>query len=357
VRRASWGTISREEIILAAVKAVRAGGYEQMTIRSLAGELGVAPMSLYRHIRDKDDLLDEVVDRLLAPAWRPAAATDDWQAWVTEAAARLRHFLVTQPAALHVYLRHPVVSPAAVERMDAMIDVLRRAGANDETARRAYGAVHTYTIGFAALEASRTRGTRDNTDASNLARQLAAYTTAGQFMDGLRYLLAGIGVQAGPGLAPGIYPGRQSRETAAMRRRNFRALVMPGPAAREDAARCDLGETRACCLIEPRRYTYFPALISLDKEQPAQTATHALVTIALRDSEAEAFFAPGQRFTIWADAVVSHTIQTYGLVGYGVISQPVSPPAPRALRDEAAARLACPARTPMPGSRGHAVRP
>jgi AcrR family transcriptional regulator len=37
-----------------------------MTIRSLAAELGVAPMSLYRHVRDKDDLSDEVVDRFLA---------------------------------------------------------------------------------------------------------------------------------------------------------------------------------------------------------------------------------------------------------------------------------------------------
>ena len=156
-RRASWGTITRDDIIRAAVKIVRAGGYQEMTIRSLAAELGVAPMSLYRHIRDKDDLLDEVVDRLLAPAWRPSAAEDDWQAWLIEAAAKLRHFLVSQPAALHVYLSHPVVSPAAIERMNTMLGVLRRIGAGEQAARRAYGALHTYTIGFAALEASRSR--------------------------------------------------------------------------------------------------------------------------------------------------------------------------------------------------------
>ena len=129
-----------------------------MSIRSLAASLGVAPMSLYRHVRDKDDLLDEVVDRLLAGAWRPAAAEDDWQAWMTEAASRLRDFLVSQPAALHVYLSHPVVSPAAIERMTAMMGVLRRTGIDEETARSAYGALHTYTIGFAALEASRPAG-------------------------------------------------------------------------------------------------------------------------------------------------------------------------------------------------------
>ena len=174
-----------------------------MSIRSLAADLGVAPMSLYRHIRDKDDLLDEVVSRLLARVWRPAADEDDWQEWIVEAAASLRQFLVTQPAALHVYLRHPVVSPAAVERMDTMLGVLRRAGLGEHTARSAYGALHTYTIGFAALEASRAGWVPGSGDVSSLAHQLAAYTTAGQFLEGLRYLLEGIGRQARAGREPG----------------------------------------------------------------------------------------------------------------------------------------------------------
>jgi hypothetical protein len=117
-----------------------------------------------------------------------------------------------------------------------------------------------------------------------------------------------------------------------MRSRSFRVLVMLDPAAREDAPRPDPGGTRACCLLEPSRYTYFPAVISLGTEQPARTAARALVTISLRDSEAGAFFAPGQRFTIWADAVVGHTVQAHGLIGYGVISPTQPPPA---FRDEA----------------------
>jgi AcrR family transcriptional regulator len=190
--RAPWGSLSRVDIVDAAAAIVEAGGYEEMSIRSLAADLGVAPMPPYRHIRDKDDLLDEVVSRLLARVWRPAASEDDWQDWIVEAAASLRQFLVTQPAALHVYLRHPVVSPAAVERMDAMMGVLRRAGLDEATARAAYGALHTYTIGFAALEASRAGWVPDSGDVTSLAQQLAAYTTAGQFIEGLRYLLEGI---------------------------------------------------------------------------------------------------------------------------------------------------------------------
>jgi len=190
--RAPWGSLSREDIVDAAVTIVEAGRYQEMSIRSLAADLGVAPMSLYRHIRDKDDLLDEVVSRLLARTWRPAVSEDDWQEWIIEAAARLRQFLVTQPAGLHVYLRHPVVSPAAVERMDAMMDVLRRAGLEEASARAAYGALHTYTIGFAALEASRASWVPESEDITTLAQQLAAFTTAGQFIEGLRYLLEGI---------------------------------------------------------------------------------------------------------------------------------------------------------------------
>jgi AcrR family transcriptional regulator len=193
VTRAAWGSISREEIIEAAVGIVAAGGYQEMSIRSLAADLGVSPMSLYRHIRDKDDLLDEVVDILLAEVWRPAADENDWQAWIIEAAAKLRHFLVTQPAGLHVFLRHPVVSPAAVERMDAMMGVLRLTGLDEAAARSAYGALHTYTIGFAALEASRADWVPDSGEISSVAQQLAAYTTARQFIEGLRYLLEGIG--------------------------------------------------------------------------------------------------------------------------------------------------------------------
>jgi AcrR family transcriptional regulator len=190
--RAPWGSISRDQVVTAATKIVKAGGYEAMTIRSLATDLGVAPMSLYRHVRDKDDILDEVVDRLLARVWRPAVSEHDWEEWVSEAADKLRRFLVAQPAALHVYLQHPVVSPAAISRMNAMMDVLRRALPDEDAARRAYAAIHTYTVGFAALESSRSGWVPTDDTPDGLAVELAAYTTPPQFADGLRSLIQGI---------------------------------------------------------------------------------------------------------------------------------------------------------------------
>lgn len=212
-RRAPWGTINREQIIDAAEAAVRRGGYPRLTIRGLASDLGVSPMALYHHVRDKDDLLDEVVDRLLARVWKPRADPGSWQAWIGEAADRLRRLLVTQPAALHVYLTHPVVSPAAIARMDSVMAVLRRALGDEQSAQRGYAAIHTYTVGFAALEASRLGWQPSNqrvpralsasdqqpggdqrpvSESPDVVHRLAAYTTPDQFRQGLAYLLDGL---------------------------------------------------------------------------------------------------------------------------------------------------------------------
>jgi len=191
--RAAWGSITREQVVEAAARAVREGRSNQMTIRSLAADLGVAPMSLYRHVRDKNDLFDEVTDGLLAEAWKPRARRDDWRPWTMEAADRLRALLVREPVALHVYLQHPVVSPAAIARMDAMLDVLSSAGFEMTEARRAYGVIHTYTVGFAALESSRGESAGGDDDrADDVIRELARLTTPTQFKVGLELLIDGI---------------------------------------------------------------------------------------------------------------------------------------------------------------------
>jgi AcrR family transcriptional regulator len=185
--------------VQAALGILERDGYERITIRAIAAELGVAPMSLYRHVRDKNDLLDEIVDRMLADRWQPRASSVSWRRWMVEVSERFREFLVTQPAALHVYLQHPVVSPTALERMDAILAALRAVGAGEREADRAYAAIHTYTIGFAALEAARSTadaappasGTRDR------ARRLASYTSHAQFRIGLDYLIDGVSASLG----------------------------------------------------------------------------------------------------------------------------------------------------------------
>lgn len=189
--RASRGSLSRDQVVEAAISAIDSGRYEEMTIRNLAAELHVAPMSLYRHIRNRDDLLDEVTNHLLSLSWRPTTNTESWQEWLIEAATRFRTLLVTQPAVLHVYLSHPVTSASALERMNAMLRVLGEAGFSDGGAEQTYAALHTYTIGFSALEASRSKWHATNEATDDTARRLATFTTSEQFRIGLTMLLNG----------------------------------------------------------------------------------------------------------------------------------------------------------------------
>lgn len=96
-----------------------------------------------------------------------------------------------------------------------------------------------------------------------------------------------------------------------MRQFRFRALVTLDPVARDGPARQYASGTHAlmvhaCCLVQPSCDKYFPAVISRDEEQPLQPGEHAVVTIALAGDDAEAFFAPGQRFTLWAGGDVGH---------------------------------------------------
>ena len=117
-----------------------------------------------------------------------------------------------------------------------------------------------------------------------------------------------------------------------MRQYRFRALITLDAAVREGPARGLPSRMRAhtaryCCLLEPFCYrVYLPAVISSDRGLPLQPGRRVVVTIALADGEAEALFAAGQRFTIWADGVVDRTIRPEGLVGYGVICARESPP-------------------------------
>ena len=183
-------------MVEAAQTLVEHSGEGELSLRALAASLDVSPMALYRHVDDKHDLMAAVVDRIWAERWEPALPRTEWRSWLIDAADRQRRFLVEQPAALRVYLERPVVSPAAMERMAACIDVLRDALGDDARAHRAYAAVHTYTVGFAAFEAARSSADEPVDDAE---RELAAFVSPAQFQAGLRYLLDGISSPAADG--------------------------------------------------------------------------------------------------------------------------------------------------------------
>lgn len=206
--------VTRRRIVDVALEYVEAGDEAALTMRALGQRLGVSSMALYRYFSSKEEMLGEVVDTLLARLPPPARDAGDWEGWLEDSALTLRDFLVTYSTALHTFTSHPVTTPAAMARMESALSVLRGAGFSGPHAARAFAAVHTYTIGFAALQVSRSRtrapapvgadpsrywhlffGTLPPDRFPNLvdlAPDLAMFTSPEQFQTGLRSLLRGL---------------------------------------------------------------------------------------------------------------------------------------------------------------------
>lgn len=76
--------LSRERILRAALSVADRDGLDAVTMRRLARELDSGPMSLYRHVRDRDDLVDGVAQLVASEIEAPD--TDDWREYAREAA-------------------------------------------------------------------------------------------------------------------------------------------------------------------------------------------------------------------------------------------------------------------------------
>ena len=88
--------LSRERVLRGAVSVADAGGIGALTIRSLATELGVKPMSVYHHVANKDEILDGIVDIVFSEIEMPKVG-GDWRSEVTLRAHSARRVLRLHP--------------------------------------------------------------------------------------------------------------------------------------------------------------------------------------------------------------------------------------------------------------------
>ena len=68
--------LSRDKVLRAAMAVADAGGLETLTMRTLGQELGVGPMALYRHVANKDDMVDGIVDLVFDEIELPRRGAD-----------------------------------------------------------------------------------------------------------------------------------------------------------------------------------------------------------------------------------------------------------------------------------------
>lgn len=144
--------LSRERVLGSAIAVADAGGLASLTMRSLAQELGVKPMSLYHHVASKEEILDGIIDIVFGEIELPA--TDpDWRSAMRKRAISARAVLGRHAWATPLMESRTNPGPATLQHHDSMIGVFRRAGFSVAMAAHAYSLLDAYVYGFALQEA------------------------------------------------------------------------------------------------------------------------------------------------------------------------------------------------------------
>lgn len=142
--------LTRDDVVTAAVRLLDEAGLEGLTLRRLAGELGVSAPTLYWHVADKRGLLDHVAERLLADQWRAPGPRPDqpWWEWLRERSiAQYRALVDHRDAALVVAGNRPTAE--ALPAVERTVGTLVDAGFAVEEAFAAIQAIGNLVIGSA----------------------------------------------------------------------------------------------------------------------------------------------------------------------------------------------------------------
>ncbi|MGQ0838471.1 TetR/AcrR family transcriptional regulator [Actinokineospora sp.] len=172
------GRLNRDLVLRTAVALADAGGIESLTMRKLGVELGVEAMSLYRHVANKSDLLDGMIDSVFGEIVLPSGETD-WRSTMHRRATSAREVLSRHRWATGLMESRTSPGPATLRHHDAVLGILRTAGFTVELAAHAYSALDSYIYGFALQEASLPFDNADET--SQVTQMIMARFASGEY--------------------------------------------------------------------------------------------------------------------------------------------------------------------------------
>jgi AcrR family transcriptional regulator len=172
--------LTRARVVMAALQVADEGGLEAVTVRRLAAALRVTPMAIYRHVRDKDHLLDLMADRLMGELDVGSAEAPTWQEELRRLAASLLAVLQAHPAAPFL-LSRPFDSPASLRVSEAMLSILVRAGFPSDESVRLMQVMTGMVLGPAIHRASYAAAWRDRPPDDAAQRAYVEALSGGEF--------------------------------------------------------------------------------------------------------------------------------------------------------------------------------
>jgi len=127
-------------------------GLDKVSMRTVAEDVGVTPMALYRHFDSKLALLDGMLERLVT-SLEPEQVTGTWDERLTALAYAYRGLAQRHPWSASLLFSRPSVTPDAVRVTEFILTALREAGVPEPEVGRLERLTTTFVIGFAASEA------------------------------------------------------------------------------------------------------------------------------------------------------------------------------------------------------------
>lgn len=143
--------LTAEAIFRAALALVDAEGIDALTMRRLAADMGVAPMSLYGHVPTKEHLLLGLVNLVTGEIGLPEPGLPPWEAFRT-VVREFRRVALRHPNVVPLSVRQPPTGSHGLLTLEASLDALRRAGLPPALTARAYRMSSSFAIGFVSLE-------------------------------------------------------------------------------------------------------------------------------------------------------------------------------------------------------------
>lgn len=141
--------LTREQVLRAAVAHADEHGLEALSMRSLATDLGVVPMALYKHVGDKEDLLDGMVDTLVGDFVSPGPSdATSWKAEVRRTVLSAREVVQRHPWARRAIESRTTRTPAVLGHMEAVLGCLLDGGVSVDLAHHAMHALGNRIWGF-----------------------------------------------------------------------------------------------------------------------------------------------------------------------------------------------------------------
>jgi AcrR family transcriptional regulator len=138
-------------VLAAALAMADRSGVESLSMRKLAGRLGVEAMSLYKHVANKDEVLDGLVDLVVGQIAVPATGTG-WRTAMQARAISARQVFRRHPWAAALFESRASASPVRLGYADSVLGLLRQDGFSVAMAYRAFVLLDSYIYGFTLQE-------------------------------------------------------------------------------------------------------------------------------------------------------------------------------------------------------------